>query len=166
MSEFKKVETNEDITEIIRLAREIWQEHYVKIIGQEQVDYMLEKFQSQQAIACQLEEGYEYFLIIDNDQKAGYLSIKHTEDDSKLFLSKIYVHSQARGQGLGKAALEFIKALCRQRGISTIWLTVNKNNSHSIAWYLRMGFINAGSVIQDIGQGFVMDDYKMEKTID
>jgi hypothetical protein len=46
-----------------------------------------------------------------------------------------------------------------------IWLTVKKNNSHSIRWYSRMGFINTASLIQDIGKGFVMDDYRMEKTI-
>jgi hypothetical protein len=28
-----------------------------------------------------------------------------------------------------------------------------------------MGFRNVGSLVQDIGNGFVMDDYKMEKTV-
>jgi len=46
-----------------------------------------------------------------------------------------------------------------------MWLTVNKNNSHSIAWYSRMGFTNAGPILQDIGGGFVMDDFRMEKSI-
>ena len=61
--------------------------------------------------------------------------------------------------------LEFMENLCRHRNIKKIWLTVNKNNSHSISWYSRMGFINTASIIQDIGEGFVMDDYRMEKTI-
>ncbi len=44
-------------------------------------------------------------------------------------------------------------------------LTVNKNNVRAINAYEKIGFKNLGSVIQEIGHGFVMDDYKMEKTI-
>jgi hypothetical protein len=28
-----------------------------------------------------------------------------------------------------------------------------------------MGFLNAGSVVQDVGGGFVMDDFRLAKTI-
>ena len=46
-----------------------------------------------------------------------------------------------------------------------LWLTVNKDNAGAIAWYTRMGFKNAGAIVQDIGAGYVMDDYRMEKSI-
>ena len=36
---------------------------------------------------------------------------------------------------------------------------------NSIAWYTRMGFRNAGPIVQDIGAGYVMDDYRMEKVV-
>ncbi len=62
--------------------------------------------------------------------------------------------------------LEFAEAICRERTIRTLWLTINKNNSHALSWYMRMGFKNVGSMVQDIGGGFVMDDYRMEKTIE
>jgi ribosomal protein S18 acetylase RimI-like enzyme len=80
-------------------------------------------------------------------------------------ISKLYVRKSERGHGLGKKTLRFVENLGLQRGITRIWLTVNKNNAHSIAWYSRMGFRNAGSIIQDIGGGFVMDDFRLEKTI-
>jgi len=44
----------------VNLAREIWTDHYVPIIGQAQVDYMLDTFQREEAIAAQLAGGYEY----------------------------------------------------------------------------------------------------------
>jgi ribosomal protein S18 acetylase RimI-like enzyme len=44
-------------------------------------------------------------------------------------------------------------------------LTVNKNNVNAIKAYEKMGFRNVGSLVQDIGDGFVMDDYAMEKTV-
>jgi diamine N-acetyltransferase len=165
MTDFQVVATETDVAEVARLAHVIWREHYVSIIGQAQVDYMVSRFQSEQAIAAQVADGYEYYLIVHQGQRAGYAAVVADLGTSSLLLSKIYVEKSMRGHGLGKKALEFIQDLCRQRGTRTIWLTVNKNNTASIAWYERVGFFNAGPIIQDIGGGFVMDDFKMEKTI-
>ena len=165
MAEFKQVRSEEEIAEVARLAREIWQEHYVPIIGQDQVAYMLEKFQSMGAIIHQIAQKYEYYLVLDRGQSAGYVGVVPDTGESKLLLSKIYIRKELRGRGLGKEALEFVEEICRQRGITTIWLTVNKNNAQSIAWYGQMGFANAGPTVQDIGGGFVMDDFIMERTI-
>ncbi len=164
MTEFKRVLSKEDIAEIARLAREIWPGHYVPIIGQGQVDYMLEKFQSPGAIARQLTENYEYYLVFDDGRCVGYVAVVPSTE-SKLLLSKIYIRKKLRGRGLGKETLGFVENICRQRGIKTLRLTVNKYNARSIAWYQRMGFVNAGPTVQDIGEGFVMDDFIMEKKI-
>ncbi len=42
----RKAETNEDLQEIAALADVIWHEHFTPIIGKEQVEYMLSRFQS------------------------------------------------------------------------------------------------------------------------
>jgi ribosomal protein S18 acetylase RimI-like enzyme len=165
MTSFQAVHTAEQIADVARLASEIWQEHYLPIIGQKQIDYMLEKFQSEKAIVEQLDEFYEYFLVIHHGQNAGYVAIVPNRSDSTLTLSKIYIRKSERGNGLGKKTLRFVENICLQRGIGMIWLTVNKNNTHSIAWYLRMGFRNVRPIIQDIGGGFVMDDFRLEKMI-
>ena len=126
---------------------------------------MLEKFQCEGAISIQLTNGYEYYSVTYNGHNAGYMAIVPNVNESSLMISKIYVRKSDRGRGLGKQMLEFIEELCRQRRIKKIWLTVNKNNKHSIEWYSQMGFINNGPIVQDIGGGFVMDDFKMEKAI-
>ena len=160
-----RVRSKTDILAVERLAMEIWPEHYVPITGRAQVDYMLEKFQSADAISKQVADGYEYFLICDQGQHAGYFAVVPNEKNHDLFLSKIYVRKAARGSGFGKQALQFAEGVCRERGFSLIWLTVNRFNADSIAWYQRMGFRNAGSIVQDIGGGFVMDDFRMEKPV-
>jgi ribosomal protein S18 acetylase RimI-like enzyme len=165
MINLQKVQSSEQIAEVVRLAREIWQEHYVPIIGRKQVDYMLEKFQSQRAVVEQLGQSYEYYLAIHRGESKGYVAIIPSGSESSLMISKLYVRKSERGQGLGKDMLCFVEELCRERGIRTIWLTVNKDNADSIAWYSRMGFRNAGATVQDIGGGFVMDDFRFEKTI-
>ena len=165
MPHFQPVQSSDQVAEVARLAREIWQEHYVPIIGQHQVDYMLEKFQSPRAVSEQLGQSYEYYLVTNDNQSAGYVALLPNPSEPTLLLSKLYVKKTARGHGLGKDILQFVENLCREREIKTLWLTVNKNNSHSIAWYTRMGFQNTGPITQDIGGGFIMDDFRMEKPI-
>jgi ribosomal protein S18 acetylase RimI-like enzyme len=158
------VVTTERQREIVEsLAREIWTEHYSPIIGREQVDYMLDKFQSQEAIAEQIRAGVIYFLIRSGEEFIGYIAVQPKGDE--LFLSKIYVASKRRGRGHGKKAIQFVESLAKERKLGKIVLTVNKNNSKSIRAYEKMGFTIAGALTQDIGNGFVMDDYKMEKIV-
>jgi GNAT superfamily N-acetyltransferase len=160
---FKQVVSDHDIETVAELAREIWLEHYVPIVGRAQIDYMLDRFQSAPAIHEQINGTYDYYLLMYDRVPAGYIAILPDRETGRMMLSKIYVHKNCRGKGLGKAAVAFVAALCRKEGFNMLWLTVNKHNSRSIAWYEHMGFENTGPIIQDIGGGFVMDDYKMVK---
>jgi len=143
-----------------KLASQIWNDHYVPIIGQEQVTYMLNKFQSEQAIAAQIKEGYHYYLALENDRPLGYAAV--IGKDKKLMLSKLYVSARARGLGLGTALLTHCKTLAIQQVCEAIWLTVNRFNSNSIAWYQNKGFKIVEEKKFDIGNGYVMDDYILE----
>lgn len=164
MTYFQPVHSQEHVSQVAKLAQEIWQEHYLPIIGQKQVDYMLKEFQSATAILEQLGKSHEYFLVVQDGRNAGYVAVVPGARNQML-LSKLYVLKSVRGHGLGRKTLQFVEGLCRERQITLLWLTVNKNNVHSIDWYCRMGFNNTGPAIQDIGGGFVMDDFRMEKQI-
>lgn len=154
----KAVYTAEGIKEVAQLAKRIWNQHYVPIIGQAQVDYMVDKFQSERAIAQQIaEEEYEYYLILGDNKPVGYLGLRL--QDNELFLSKYYVMKTMRGKGFGRIAMNFIIEHAQQNQAEAITLTVNKENTNSIAAYEKMGFINVGPVVGDIGNGYVMDDY-------
>lgn len=158
-----KVSAENQIEIIADLACEIWNEHFTPIIGKAQVDYMLEKFQSKKAITEQIENGFLYFLIKNNNDYIGYLGVLPKE--GQLFLSKLYIISAERGRGYGRKAIEFIEKLAIDKGLSKISLTVNKNNSATINTYIKLGFENCDCIVQDIGKNFVMDDYKMEKDV-
>lgn len=155
-----------EIESVAVLAQEIWNQHFVPIIGQAQVDYMLDKYQSAPAIAGQISSGYKYYMIEENDQMAGYFALAPVPDvEDEAQLSKIYVREVHQGRGLGRAALEFVEGLCEKMGVRKLWLTVNRQNSPTIDFYLRMGFTIEGEMVQDIGNGFVMDDFRMAKTL-
>jgi len=160
---FIKAETRKDFQAIEALAREIWTEHYVPIIGEVQVKYMLDMFQSEKAIAEQIKKGFLYYIIEEDGQLIGYLGV-HPRG-KELFLSKIYVKSSERRKGFGQKAMTFIENLAAEGKMDKITLTVNRNNLDSIKAYKKMGFEKVGEILQNIGNGFVMDDYKMQKKI-
>ena len=145
------------------LATEIWHEHYTPIIGKAQVEYMLEKFQSVSAMKKQMDEGYEYYSISENDSLIGYLSIQPRKEH--LFLSKAYVHSKYRGFGYGKEAFYFVEIRAKELQLNKVQLTVNKYNSKTISVYEKFGFKKLKEAVFDIGKGYIMDDFVMEKHI-
>jgi diamine N-acetyltransferase len=157
-------DSGERIRQIATLAREIWYEYYVPLIGRAQVDYMLAKFQSIEAMQEQIRNGYEYFMAQCGDRLVGYLAVQPDVALKRLFISKLYVHKSSRGSGTGRACMEFIEQLARRRGLPLLWLTVNKGNN-SVKAYERLGFHIAEEIVIDIGNGFVMDDYRMEKLL-
>ncbi len=159
---FSPISTDAQIKEVSALAYSIWREHYPSIIGKEQVEYMLKKFQSEEAIAEQIRKShYEYYFINGPKRSpVGYLAIVPKGDE--LFLSKLYIRKTERGKGYGNAAMEFVKEKAKTIGALKITLTVNRKNVGSIAMYKKNGFVEAGDVDVDIGEKFSMCDHKME----
>lgn len=151
-------EKAENIKELAELASKIWHEYWPILLSNKQIDYMVENFQSENAIKNQIaNEHYTYYYIIKNNEKAGYFGL--SDKEGYLFLSKIYISKEFRHKGLGTKAFEKIKEIANGRKIR---LTVNKQNFNSIKAYEKWGFKTIDSVVTDIGNGFVMDDYIME----
>lgn len=161
--QFQKVLDIKHIQRVINLAFEIWHEHFIPIIGLAQVEYMLDKFQSDDAISSQIKNGFDYYLFAVKSEYIGYLSTKSY--GHKLFLSKLYIKSSERKKGYGKQAIQYLLQLAQNNGLDAITLTVNKDNSNTIKAYQKLGFVISHEKKQDIGGGFVMDDYQMEMQI-
>ena len=142
------------------IADEIWREYFPPIIGEEQVDYMLEKFLSPDALVEQINSGYEYFVFSYEYTFAGFAGIH--EEDGTLFLSKLYVHKDFRGKGIASYLFEKFIEICKMRNLNKIWLTCNRHNAHTLAVYDHWGFQTVREEATDIGNGFLMDDYILE----
>lgn len=150
---------------VAALAHTIWNQHYGPIIGQAQVDYMLHNFQSLKAVKKQIEEGYRYFIIYKNEKPSGYLALVSCKSEKKTMISKIYINKEQRGCGLGKQLLNFAHQQALSAQQKTLWLTVNKYNTKAINWYKKQGFKITDAIVNPIGEGYVMDDYIMEKPV-
>ena len=101
-------------------------------------------------------------LLLDvYKRQAGYCAFK--PEEAKMFLSKIYIRRAFRRHGIATALFDQVQKA--SGGKSAIYLTVNKHNSGSIEAYKKLGFAIVDQVVTDIGGGYVMDDYIMEKTL-
>ena len=163
-TQIQKVKVQEEINLVAELGTKIWHEHYSSILEPDQIDYMVDKFQSANAVESQIEkQGYEYYLIKEGDTTVGYIGL--IMEVEKLFLSKLYIAKEARGKGLASLAFAFLTDMAKSNKKQAMWLTVNRYNSGSIAVYEKKGFKKVREQVVDIGNGYVMDDYVMEMEI-
>ena len=162
---FVAVETDEDQEKLAKLADEIWHVYWPAIIGDAQTDYLVEKFHSLEAIKRDMaEHAYEYWFVVDEAGKTvGYTGGCEEPETSRYFISKIYLLAEERGKHYASQIIGFYTDLCRSRDLHSMYLTVNKQNDLGIRAYYGKGFVTIESVKNDIGNGFAMDDYVMEK---
>ncbi len=151
----------EDIADIQALAHRIWDEAYGEMLSKQQIDYMLQMMYSEKVITEELLSGTVWELIVANGKPCGYLSYTLAEGNS-VKLSKIYIDKAFRRTSIAADSLNRVKQYAARNGKDYVFLTVNKNNKTAIRAYEKNGFAITASVVTDIGQGFVMDDYIMK----
>ncbi len=150
--------TENDISKIADLALMIWNQHYPDIIGQEQVDYMLDLMYSEQSILAQMhKKHHRFYLISVNDVAAGFISL-HEEKKHEWNINKFYIDQTKSSKGIGTRVFEKLKQLIHPKKIT---LTVNRQNHKSINFYFKLGFKIESVANFDIGNNFVMNDFVM-----
>lgn len=158
--------TEKDIPTIQNLAKESWNSAYANILQQKQIEYMLDLMYSESTLKTHFEKpNYQYYLIKEDELYLGFIGFEFHNEPETTKLHRIYFLKEAQGKGLGKKALEFIKKELKKSGNTRLTLTVNKNNNAK-HFYESQGFKVYDEAIFDIGNGYVMDDYLMEFTID
>ena len=152
---------------VCSLAREIWREHYPPIIGAAQTEYMLAQRYDAAIVRDELAQGRIWWDILREDAAlVAFASAYVLQEAREVKLDKLYVRLQCRRQGYGGILIARTAERARQMGCTKIALAVNKRNAAAIAAYRKHGFSIREAVVKDIGGGFVMDDYIMEKRIE
>lgn len=168
MKDLKFIKINkEDISDLQADARVIWLECYTDIISYEQIEYMLNWMYSKDTIEREIEhESINYYFICHNDIKLGFCSLgPYSCIAGRAKLHKLYLYPKFHGKGFGSTSLLKICSLAQEQGYDSICLNVNKNNLSAVKAYERNGFTKEKSIVNDIGNGYVMDDYVMLKDL-
>lgn len=162
-NEFKIVHCQNDemLKEVASAANVIWHEYFPFLLSDEQIDYMVDKFQSFDAIKEQTKhEHYKYYQVLIDEKMVGYIGLKFEPD--RLFLSKLYLKKEARGNDYASKMMDFVFDVARKQCYESVYLTCNKYNENSLKVYVKKGFKRIDEAVIDIGNGFVMDDYIYE----
>jgi GNAT superfamily N-acetyltransferase len=155
--------TAEDIPLIRKLCYQVWPQTYASMLTQAQIDYMLELMYSESSIAQQLADGVQYIIMCDDGKPVGFAAYAG-KDDGRCKLEKLYVLPSQQGKGTGRAFMEYIVGEIGETGASAVYLQVKKNNP-ARHFYAKTGFSIIDDVVIDIGNGFVMDDWIMQREI-
>jgi hypothetical protein len=156
-----KLVTEKDFSTVEKLARIIWDKHYITIISQQQIDFMLGKMYSFEALKKQAEEGHKIYLVInDKNEEIGFISIS-SDNEKNFWLHKFYVLQQKQHAGLG--TLVFKKVFNELYQPNSIRLNVNRQNFKSINFYFKLGFKIEKVNDLEVGNGYFMNDFVMLK---
>ncbi len=115
--------------------------------------------------------GNAFFLAFLEDKPVGYIKLRQGKAPScvrgpqPVELERIYVTAEVAGQGIGGRLKDRALAEARNRGFSTIWLGVWKENHKALQIYHRWGFKIAGEQTFSMGED-IQFDWVMARSID
>jgi RimJ/RimL family protein N-acetyltransferase len=153
----------DELAVVSALAGRIWRAHYPAIISPEQIEYMLGWMYDVAQLRRDVERGVVYELVFTSGRPIGFCGYEPAGDELKLH--KLYLEVTEHGRGIGSLALRHVEDEARRRGLRTVVLGVNRNNAKAIRVYHRNGYKLRHELKTDIGGGFVMDDFILEKRV-
>lgn len=154
----------EDIPVIRELAKMIWPPTYSAILDKDQIDYMMNLIYSPSSLLRQMYQRGHIFLLLEyNGAPAGFASYSVHRESEKVKLEKIYVNPKLQGKGLGLGLLNTVIERTRETGLNRLQLNVNRYNKARY-FYEKQGFRIISEEDIDIGNGFFMNDYVMERS--
>nr|WP_315223836.1 GNAT family N-acetyltransferase [uncultured Flavobacterium sp.] len=155
-----------DITTIQNIAYTTWTITYDQILSKEQLDYMLDLMYSDEALTIQFRKKKQlFYLILDDETPLGFIGIEHHYNDQLVTrIHKIYLLPEAQGKGIGKKVMDEIAKMALENNSTALSLNVNRYNT-SLTFYKKIGFEVIEELDIEIGNGYLMEDYVMEKKL-
>jgi GNAT superfamily N-acetyltransferase len=144
----------------------IWPVTFKEILSQEQIVYMMDMMYSTASLEKQMNELNHHYLLAEEDgEYLGYVSYElNYRGTPTTKVHKIYVLPSTQGKGVGRLFIDTVSEIAKKNNNTTLSLNVNRFNK-AIDFYKRVGFEFHTSENIDIGNGFVMEDYIMNKEL-
>ena len=156
---------SEDINTIGFLAHEIWPKTYGQILSEAQLQYMLQLNYSPASLNKQMQVQKHQFLLAELDEEpVGFASFSDGGIPGVYKLHKIYVRTDIQGKGIGKALIDTVVEAIKPLKATSLHLNVNRYNKAK-TFYEKFGFNVIAEEDIDIGNGYFMNDYVMEKKL-
>jgi ribosomal protein S18 acetylase RimI-like enzyme len=87
-------------------------------------------------------KGHWLFIVLDKEQSSivGNVWVNVDEKKKRAFLYDIDLYEPFRGKGYGRASLELLEEMLREKGIESLELHVFADNSVAIGLYKKLGY--------------------------
>ncbi len=155
----------EDLPIIQKLAKQTWPSTYGDILSQEQISFMLNTMYDEAELLNQLQQGHTFLVAAASLEDIGFAGFSVVDFERQAYkLHKIYVLPKMHGKGIGKFLLNEVLDEIKALGGKLVQLNVNRANK-AVSFYEKAGFKIIKTVDVNIGNGFFMNDYVMEKEI-
>lgn len=159
----KKV-TIHDAKSIRDIALATWYVTYGLTHSKAQLDYMIEKFYSLEALEQSILEK-EYYIYEEENCPLGFISLEHHfAAKSTTKIHRIYILPECQGKGIGKTLIDYAATIAQLNQSTFLLLNVNRENKARF-FYEKLGFEIQKSEDIPIGNGYLMEDFVMEKRI-
>ena len=164
--QFRMLLSHAELQAVRDIANSVWPPTFREILSTEQIVYMMKMMYAPEVMVRELDEGIYFEVLSLDGEDAGFISYgRYEPQPDTVKLHKCYLLEKFQGQGHGSAMLRHAALAARQMGARFLRLNVNKHNEKAIRAYQRNGFVTVESVKNDIGNGFFMDDFVMQKTL-
>lgn len=174
--------TSADYKTIQSIAHATWPDTFGEILSKAQIDYMLNMMYNVEELAKQVADGVVFKLLLEAQptdkntgpradypkvvstrfQAVGYVGFKPDYLPGTTKIHKLYALPEVQGRGYGKALIREVESIARSYGQKTLRLDVNYQNK-AIGFYEYLGFEKIERCNTDIGNGYLMEDWIMEK---
>ena len=88
-------------------------------------------------------EGHHLLVAVDDhDDPMGFVSgveTTHPDKGTEMFLYELSVHPERRNRGVGRALVEALASLARERGCYGMWVDTEVDNTAALATYRAAG---------------------------
>lgn len=160
-----RIASTEDLSIIQHIATVAYHHTYVPILGSEQVDFMLKKIYSLDALSQQADQGHTFIIAQEEGEELGFAAYSKMEPDQETYkLEKLYLLPDKQGTGLGRFLINEVISQVKVAGAKSLQLNVNRFNK-ARGFYEKLGFTIKEKVDIPIGERYFMNDFVMEMDI-
>lgn len=156
--------TAADFSSIIEIAYKTWPKTYGEILSAAQLEFMLRLFYNEQALEQNKSNGQHFLIVFEGKNAIAFASYENNYADKTTHIHKIYVLPELHKRGIGKRLLNEIEKRATGFGDQLLSLNVNRFNNARY-FYEKNGFEILREVDIEIGNGYLMQDFIMQKAI-
>lgn len=144
--------TLEDLYTLQKISYETFNETFREQNTPENMNAYLERAFNLKQLEKELSNTFSHFFLVFIDKEAaGYLKVNMNDAQSErmgeelLEIERIYIKKAYQRHGLGKVLLNKAVEIALEYNKKKIWLGVWEKNENAIAFYKRLGFVQAGA---------------------